>query len=414
MFALSGRSAPPDTRLSSLSPAPFLPLEDEREERVLYARLPGLRCAAARGAKALPPNAPVAVVGQRVVVDACAHALVAGVVVGMTVARARRRAPDLVVVPEEDMPLLRLSARLRDLFAGISPVVEPLGVDAVLVDVAGVPMQERIDALDRAYELLPIPERQPLRWALGTSRWSARLAAESGGVFANAPAVELWPDDPAVGARLVRLGAFTCGQVAALGEAALVHGFGRRCGRCLWRRACGFDTDPLQASWPPLVVDVDRDCSLDPLENALAVDSGLALLVHEASSRLRALGRHARRVALRILTERGVRDSHWRVPLPVGNASDLAVAVTRLRERLVVDAPVTGLRLVCSDLDLAPARALSLFDNDPGAQGALALGRVRLLLSDRYGAGSLRRLGEVSLPRRDRRRALRLAAEGSL
>ncbi len=342
--------------------------------------------------------------------DACTQALSAGVAVGMTLPRARRRVPGLIVVPEEETNPLRLSARFRDIFARLSPVVEPIGADAVLLDVSGVPVSERLDAIDGAYELLPTAERQPLRWAVATSRWSARLAAESGGVFASAPAVELWPEDPGIGARLVRLGAFTCGQVAALGENALVYALGRRTGRPLWRRACGVDTDPLRPLWPPPVVDVSRDCSLDPLENSASVDACLVLLVHEAGSQLGAIRRHARRVALRIATEAGLRDAQWRVPLPLGTVSDLSTAVARLRAQITVDSPVTGLRLCCHELDLAPARELSLFDGDRAADGELALGRVRLLMSERYGNSSLRRLADIPLSRRDRRRALRVAA----
>ena len=386
------------------------PTPADTPERVLYARLPGLRCAAVRAARGLPPGCPIVVSGQRMVLDACVHALAAGISVGMTIPRARRRAPLLTVVPEEECNPLRLSARFRDVFARLSPVVEPVGADAVLVDVAGAPVDERVDAIDRAYEVLPLAERQTLRWAVGTSRWSARLAAESEGNFALAPATELWPEDPGIGARLVRLGAFTCGQIAALGEDALVYALGRRTGRPLWRRACGFDTDPLRPLWPPPVIDVSRDCSVEPLENSAAVDAGLVLLVHEAASRLGAIGRHARRVALRIATEAGPRDSQWRVPLPVGTVSELATAVARLRERLTINSPVTGLRLCCHDLDLAPARVLSLFDGDRTADGALAVGRVHLLLSERYGHASLRRLAEIPLSRRDRRRALRIAA----
>ncbi len=58
---------------------------------------------------------------------------------------------------------------------------------------------------------------------------------------------------------------------------------------------------------------------------------------------------------------------------------------------------VSVLRLCCHELDLAPARELSLFDGDRAADGELALGRVRLLMSERYGNSSLRRLTDILL-----------------
>jgi len=381
-------------------------------ERVLYVRLAGLRCVAARVARRLPDAVPVVVSDGRDVVDACPAALAAGVRPGAPVARARRLAPDLVVCDALEIDARPWSRRLWDACASLSACVEPVGPDAALVGLEGMVSEERLQLIAQVASLPPPSQRRAFPWAVGSSRWSARLAAESGGSFAAAPSHALWPEDTAVGARLTRLGAFTCGEVVGLGEDALSYALGARVGRILWRRALGIDTDPLRGAWPPPRVDVSRDFSVEPLEGAGVVDAWIGALAAEAAGHLGVLGRHARRVVLRIATEGGVRDATWRVPAPIGTLADLTVATNRLRARLVVDAPVVAIRLRCADLDRAPARTLALFDDDPAALGTLALGQVRALLSERYGTEALRRLGEVPQARRDRRRALRRQAEG--
>ena len=380
-------------------------------ERILYVRLAGLRCAALRAARRLPDPVPVATTAGRDVVDVCPAAIAAGVSPGMPLARARRRAPDLVACDDSEIDVRPWSRRLWDLCATLSPCVETLGADAAWVALGGTSPEERAHLIEQVALLPPPSQRRSFPWAVGSSRWSARLAAEAGGTFAGAPSHALWPEDGAVGARLARLGAFTCGDVAGLGEDALAYALGARVGRILWRRALGIDTDPLRPSWPPPRVDVSRDFSVDPLEGGEAVDAWVEALAAEAAGHLGALGRHARRVVLRIATESGARDATWRVPAPVSTLADIRVATKRLRARLTVDAPVVAIRLRCADLDLAPARSLVLFDDDPAEAGTLALGRVRALLSDRYGTEALRRLAEVPLARRDRRRALRRHVE---
>lgn len=376
---------------------------------VLYARLPGLRCAVARRTRALPADAPVAVTDSRAVVDACPNALRLGVRVGQSVARAQRCAPGLLALPADALDPRPGAAAFRDRFADLSPVVEPAGDDALYVDLRGCPDGAWRAACDRAAHLLPEPERLPLRHALGTSKLAARLAAEAGCAFADAPSEGLWPEDPAVGARLARLGAPTCAAVAALGEDALVYALGARVGRPLWQRVLGHDGDAVRALWPPAHVEVGEDLTEAPVDDAPRLERVCDALAERAAAQLRALGRHAREVGLRLATERGERDALWRVPLPVQDPADLRAAVRRLRARLRVDAPVTGARLLCRHLERPPALTPGLFAARTDAERRLALARAHLLLADRYGALSLRRLGDIPLARRDRRRALRAA-----
>ncbi|CAA9280507.1 MAG: DNA polymerase IV [uncultured Acetobacteraceae bacterium] len=126
---------------------------------------------------------PVAVGGSRergVVAAASYEARAFGVRSAMPSAQARRLCPDLVFVPPRFDVYRAVSLEVRGVFAGYTPLVEPLSLDEAYLDVTenlkGIPTATRIAAEIRA-EIL---ERTGLTSSAGVSynKFLAKLASD--------------------------------------------------------------------------------------------------------------------------------------------------------------------------------------------------------------------------------------------
>lgn len=172
---------------------------------VLFVRLPGLLAQSARagrsGANAL---CPLVVAEGRLVRDACSLALVQGVRVGASVVQARRLCPTLLAVPLEQVDASVQRRRFLDALADLSPVVEPDGLDAAYVDMTGDPSG---NLLERVQGKLCSAHGLDSVVGFCASRLAAHACAESSVTSLKDAAVDfLWPNDPAVVARMKRLG----------------------------------------------------------------------------------------------------------------------------------------------------------------------------------------------------------------
>ena len=198
---------------------------------VLYAHLPGLLVLAVRQAGTLASSVPVAVAEGKVVRDVCPLAAPCGVRVGESISRARRLCPALFVVSVEEVDarvLAPLTNRFLDVLAYHTPIVEPDGHDAAYADFSGGPVPHLAIFAQAWSEDLQTGFMPIMGW--GVSRNSARACAECAlppDQLSGADARHLWPEDPAIAARLFRLGLSTYSAVAAMGENALVYQFGK-------------------------------------------------------------------------------------------------------------------------------------------------------------------------------------------
>jgi DNA polymerase IV len=385
-------------------PALTARLSAQTSSVVFYVHLPGLLAAATRESRSLPACVPVAVAADRTVRDVCPQAARQGIRVGESVIRARRLCPALLVLLQEEVPVITFSFRLLEPLASLSPTIEPDGPDAAYVDLTGGPLLD-MPALIASWKSLGTGF-SPL-FGLGPSRIAARACAECGlppGRLSEADVRWLWPEDEKVIARLFRLGLSTFGEVASLGESALVYQFGK-IGRLLWQRSVGKDFTPVQALWPPLQVEVTRDFTLEPIMSEGYLYEALNRLAAAVSQELRATGRHARRLRLAIQTERDSLFAEWVLPAPVQNEREIATALRRLRRQMDLRAAIIRLHVVAQNLDLPAASTPSLFD-DRSAERKLALAATRQKLHARYDNKSLRALAELPVSKRDTRREL--------
>ncbi len=389
----------PQSRLKSITEKPG----NNKTTTVTYCRLPGLLAGAARGKHATAIRGPLVVAEGRIVRDACSLALASGVKIGASVVQARRLCPLLLAVPREAVDSRRATSRFLDMLADLSPIVEPDGPDAAYVDVTGLDARTIGGAVEvsiqRDLMLQPI-------LGFGPSRLAARACAECSlplGGLDDADVAWLWPEDEAVVARLKRLGLDTFSQVAAVPEEALRLHFGR-IAPLLWRRAQGDDLTPMRSLYPPPRADARLSFDEFPLSDRSMLETALGIVTTEAAVQLRLLGRHGRRVVLRVETEAGERRGEWLLPAPIQSAEDVNRSARRLLGQMRLPAPVIGLRLLVDDLETPVARTPDLFARGPGDDPA-SLAAVRRALEARFGISSVRLLSCLPRTARDERRA---------
>lgn len=375
----------------------------DKKTIMMYCRLPGLLAQAARGKHRTAIHGPLVVAEGRIVRDACSLALASGVKTGVSVVQARRLCPLLLAVPLEAVDAKRATSRFLDILADLSPVVEPDGPDAAYLDVAGLDTKTVGKSLEvfiqSGFGLQPI-------LGFGPSRLAARACAECSlplGGLDDADVAWLWPEDEAVVARLRRLGLETFGQVAVVPEEALRLHFGR-IAPLLWRRAQGDDLTPMRSLYPPPRADARLSFDDFPLSDRSMLETALGMVTTEAAVQLSLLGRHGRRVVLRVETEAGERRGEWLLPAPIQSTEDISRSARRLLGQMRLPAPVIGLRLLVDDLETPAARTPDLFARGPGDDPA-SLAAVRRALEARFGTGSVRLLSCMPRTARDERRS---------
>lgn len=381
---------------------------------IVFVRVPGLLAQAARNGRRLPASVPVLVSEGRTIRDVCAGAARRGAKAGMPTVQARRLCPAGLVVPFEEIRAPPLSRRLLDLLADVSPVVEPVGLDSAFADVSDVAGRERARLIHFLRESLTAEFASVCGFApicgVGGSRLSARACGECDLPFAElsrATILHLWPEEPEIASRLYRLGLATFGDVAAIGESALVFQFGKM-GRQLFRRTLtGQDFAPVRALYPPPRADVRRFFTEDAIENAVRLDAELLRLAEAATGQLKALGRFGRRVTLIVgLEDAGEVRREWVTPTPVQDAAALLEAARRLMRQVRVCAPVVSLRLLVEELETPMVQTMDLFVSKAVRERPARIEAARRMLATRYGPQVIGRLSERPLPLREQRRAL--------
>lgn len=366
---------------------------------ILFARLPGLLAQAARSGRT-DANilCPLIVAEGRLVRDACPLAVAQGVCVGMSVVQARRLCPTLLAVPLEQVDASALQRRFLDVLADLSPVVEPEGLDAAYVDMTGdssesLPQQVQ-DKLRSAHCPAPVV-------GIGISHLAARACAESEVTSLKDASIDfLWPDDPAVTARMKRLGLGTFGAVAEVSEESLRLHFGK-IAPLLHRRAQGFDLTPIRALYPLPCADVILDCSEAPVADRAQLDEVISRVSIRAARQLQGLG-VGRKLILEVRTERGENRQEWAVPVPLQLAPDIQRATRRMMSQTKLTAPVTRFRLLIEDVSFPAAHTADLF----GVRAdSVSLEATRRRLAARFGLTTLTVLGKHPRTEREKRRA---------
>jgi DNA polymerase-4 len=344
------------------------------------------------------------VVGAGVVLAPSYEAKAHGVQTAMSVTRARRLCPDLVVVRPRMSAYSEASKALYGVFDDVTPIVEGLSIDEAFLDVhclRRVATPEEVAVRLR----LEVRERLGLPVSVGVARTKhlakvASAVAKPDGLLLVEPEHELaflhplpverlWGVGPVTSTRLRDLGVTTVGEVARFGEGALMTLVGAAAGRHLYALAHNRDPRPVEVRRRRRSMGAQHALGRSP-KSLVEVEASLLALVDRVTGRMRAAGRAGRTVVLRLRFDDFSRATRSHT-LPYATANTEAVLVAA-RDLLTTSVPliqargITLVGIAVSNLEEGAAQLRLPFDPHSDALDA-ALDEVRL----RFGSTAVTR-----------------------
>jgi DNA polymerase-4 len=255
------------------------------------------------------------IVGGGVVLAASYEATAHGIHSAMGGAQARRLCPQAIVVAPRMTAYAEASKAVYRVFDDTTPLVEGLSIDEAFLDVrglrrlAGTPVEIAAQLKRNVLERVGLPitvgvarTKFLAKVASGVAKPDGLLVVPPDGelAFLHPLAVErLWGVGPVTADKLRSRGITTVGQVAQVGEPALVSMLGRAFGRHLHALAHNRDPRPVQVGRRRGSIGSQRALGRTP-KTPDAVDAVLVALVDRVTRRMRAARRVGRTVVLRL------------------------------------------------------------------------------------------------------------------
>jgi DNA polymerase-4 len=255
------------------------------------------------------------IVGGGVVLAASYEAKAHGVRTAMGGARARRLCPQAVVVAPRMSAYAEASKAVFEVFDHTTPLVEGLSIDEAFLDVRGLrrisgpPLEIAVRLRRDVRERVGLPitvgvarTKFLAKVASGVAKPDGLLMVPPGGELAflhPLPVERLWGVGPVSAGKLRDRGIETVGQVAELGEPALVSMLGRASGRHLHALAHNRDPRRVRARRRRRSIGAQRALGRRP-RSPDDLDAVVVGLVDRLARRLRAARRACRTVVLRL------------------------------------------------------------------------------------------------------------------
>jgi DNA polymerase IV len=248
-----------------------------------------------------------------------------GVYSAMPGAIAKRLCPDAIFLSGDHELYSAVSREVHEIFLEATPFVEPLALDEAFLDVTGSlrllgegavigrHLRERVrESLDLSCSVGVAPNKFIAKLASVAAKPQALpTGVEPGcGVFEVRPGEELaflhplpvqklWGVGPATLERLQRLGVLTVGDLAALGEKALVNALGNASGRHLFALSMADDDRPVESERMMKSIGHEETFARD-LHETGELHTELVRLSDAVATRLRAAGTGARTLTLKV------------------------------------------------------------------------------------------------------------------
>jgi DNA polymerase-4 len=255
------------------------------------------------------------IVGGGVVLAASYEAKARGVRTAMGGRAARLLCPDAIVVEPRMSAYSQASKAVFEVFRDTTPLVEGISIDEAFLDVAGL-HRIRGRPVDIAVRLRSEVLRRvglPITVGVARTKFLAKVAsrvAKPDGLLVVPPDQELaflhplpvqllWGVGPVTTTKLHERNIRTVGEVARIGEAALVSILGVGSGRHLHALAHNRDARPVEVGRRRGSIGSQRALGRGP-HSRDDIDATLAGLVDRVSRRMRAAGRPGRTVVLRL------------------------------------------------------------------------------------------------------------------
>jgi DNA polymerase IV len=346
------------------------------------------------------------IVGPGVVLAASYEAKAFGVRTAMGASAARRLCPQAVVVSARFEAYSEASKAVFEIFEDTTPLVEGLSIDEAFLDarglerIAGTPIEIATRLRARVLEEVGLP----ITVGIARTKFLAKVAsgvAKPDGLLRVAPDAELeflhplpverlWGVGEKTAAKLHERGVETVGEVARLGEAALLEMLGKGSGRHLHALAHNRDPRRVRTGQRRRSMGSQRALGLRRFKSPAELDATLVAIVDRLARRLRAARRVCRTVVLRLRFADFSRATRSHT-LNEATAHTQTILVTA-RDLLAAALPLIE-QQGCSLLGIS----LSNLENDDAVQLALPLDRQRALdatlddVRDRFGSESITR-----------------------
>ena len=346
------------------------------------------------------------IVGAGVVLAASYEAKAHGVRTAMGGALARRLCPRAVVVPPRMGVYAKASKAVFEVFRQTTPLVEGLSIDEAFLDVGGlrrisgtpVEIATRLRRDVRERVGLPITvgvarTKFLAKVASGVAKPDGLLEVPPDGELAflhPLPVERLWGVGPVTAGKLRDRGITSVGQVARLGEAALVSMVGQASGRHLHALAHNRDPRPVDTGRRRRSIGSQRALGRSP-RSPEDLEAVLIGLVERVTRRMRGAGRAGRTVVLRLRFDDFTRAtrSHT-LPWPTSHSATILVTARALLATAMPMIRRQGITLVgvaVANLDDSGVIQLTLpFERHNGDLDA-ALDQVR----ERFGTDAVTR-----------------------
>ena len=346
------------------------------------------------------------IVGGGVVLAASYEAKACGVRTAMGGVQARRLCPRAVVVPPRMGVYAKASKAVFEVFRQTTPLVEGLSIDEAFLDVGGLraisgtptEIAVRLRAEVRERVGLPITvgvarTKFLAKVASGVAKPDGLLEVPPDGELAflhPLPVERLWGVGPVTAGKLRDRGITSVGEVARLGEAALVSMVGQASGRHLHALAHNRDPRPVDVGRRRRSIGSQRALGRSP-RSFKDLDAVVIGLVERVTRRMWGAGRAGRTVVLRLRFDDYTRAtrSHT-LPWPTSHSHTILVTARTLLAEAMPMIRRQGCTLVgvaVANLDDSGVIQLTLpFERHNGALDA-ALDQVR----ERFGADAVTR-----------------------
>jgi DNA polymerase-4 len=347
------------------------------------------------------------IVGGGVVLAASYEARARGVRTAMGGRRARELCPQAVVVPPRMSVYAEASRAVFEVFGETAPQVEALSIDEAFLDARGLELisGSATEIATRLRREVRARVGLPITVGVASTKFLAKVAscvAKPDGLLMVPPGHELefldplpverlWGVGPVSARKLRRRGLATVGQVARVGEAALISILGHAAGRHLHALAHNRDPRRVRSRRRRRSIGSQRALGRSP-KSWGNLDTVVVGLVDRLARRLRAARRVCRTVVLRLRFDDFSRASRSQT-LAEATAETQAILSTA-RGLLAAAQPaieargitLVGVSLLNLDDDGAIQLALPL-DRDSRPALDLALDDIR----DRFGSAAITR-----------------------
>lgn len=252
---------------------------------------------------------------RAVVLSATYEARALGIHSAMPMSRARRTAPQAVIIEPDHRAYAEVSRGVMALFGSITPLVEPISLDEAFLDVSGA--LRRLGSATAIAELIRarVSDEQQITCSVGvaTTKFVAKLAstrAKPDGLLVvpadkvipflhPLPVSALWGVGEKTEEQLTRLGLRTVGDIASTPLATLRRALGEASGTHLHELSWGRDPRSVSPHEPDKSIGNERTFEND-IDDPEIIHAHLLGLADHVAARLRAAGYVGRTISLKV------------------------------------------------------------------------------------------------------------------